>query len=377
MSRFDRYLLSHLLTLFGFFSLVLVAVYWVNRAVSLFDRLIGDGQSMLVFLEFTALTLPNVIRLVLPISAFAAAVYVTNRLTQDSELVVMQATGFSPFRLARPVVIFGMIVVVMSALLVNVVVPASRTALAERSAEIEANVTARFLREGSFLHPSPGVTLYIREVAPTGELRDVFISDARSPARRVTYSALRALALQSDTGPKILMYDGMAQTLTASDRTLAVTRFGDLTYDLGSFIRAGGRGRPGVEELPTRDLLFPTEARQVETAATRAQMLYEGHSRLGRPLLGLSAAMIGFSTLLVGAFSRFGLWRQVLGAVVLLVLVQFVDNLAATEGMRNERAWGLAYLAPAMGLALSVGLLWWSGRSRRLPAAAALPGDTA
>ncbi|MDE3027762.1 MAG: LptF/LptG family permease, partial [Paracoccaceae bacterium] len=88
MSRFDRYMLSQLMMLFGFFSLVLVAVYWVNRAVLLFNALIGDGQSMGIFLEFTALTLPNVIKIMLPVSAFAASVYVTNRLSTESELVV-------------------------------------------------------------------------------------------------------------------------------------------------------------------------------------------------------------------------------------------------------------------------------------------------
>jgi lipopolysaccharide export system permease protein len=108
LPRFDRYLLTQLLAVFGFFALVLVLVYWVNRAVGLFDQLIGDGQTALVFLEFSVLTLPNVIRVVLPIAAFAAAVFVANRLTQDSEMVVMQATGFSSFRLARPVLIFGL-----------------------------------------------------------------------------------------------------------------------------------------------------------------------------------------------------------------------------------------------------------------------------
>ena len=63
-------MLSQLLMLFGFFALILVSVYWVNRAVLLFDQLIADGQSAWVFLEFTALTLPNVIRLVLPMAAF-------------------------------------------------------------------------------------------------------------------------------------------------------------------------------------------------------------------------------------------------------------------------------------------------------------------
>lgn len=367
MSRFDRYLLSQLMALFGFFSLVLVAVYWVNRAVGLFDRLVGNGQSALVFLEFTALTLPNVIRLVLPISAFAAAVYATNRLTQDSELVVMQATGFSPFRLARPVLVFGLIVALMMLALMHLVVPASRQALAMRGAEIEANVTARFLRDGSFLHPSPGVTLYIREVSPSGEMFDVFLSDARAADRRVIYSALRAIAVQSDSGPRIVMYDGMAQTLTQADMSLAVTRFADLTHDLGGFIAASGRGRITIEELPTAELLAPTAARIAETGASRAAMLYEGHSRLARPLLAVAGPLIGFSTLLIGAFTRFGLWRQVLAAVVLLVLVQLIDNMAAAVALRDDRAWALAYLAPGLGLLLPVALLWWAGRPRRVP----------
>ena len=106
VQRFDRYMLSQLLVLFGFFALVLVAVYWVNRAVVLFDRLIADGHSAGIFLEFTVLSLPAVVALVLPMSAFAAAVYVTNRLSNDSELVVVRATGFSPWRLARPVLAF-------------------------------------------------------------------------------------------------------------------------------------------------------------------------------------------------------------------------------------------------------------------------------
>lgn len=142
MPRFDRYLLSQLTVFFGFFSLVLVSIYWVNRAVALFETLIGGGQSAGVFLEFTALTLPNVIRLVLPVSGFAAVVYAVNRLTSESELVVMQAMGLGPFRLARPVLIFGLGVAVLTGILTHILVPASRAQLANRQAEIAENITA-------------------------------------------------------------------------------------------------------------------------------------------------------------------------------------------------------------------------------------------
>ena len=74
MGKADRYILGQLMVLFGFFSLVLVSVYWINRAVVLFDTLIGSGHSTLVFLEFSVLSLPNVIRTSLPLAEFAAAV---------------------------------------------------------------------------------------------------------------------------------------------------------------------------------------------------------------------------------------------------------------------------------------------------------------
>ena len=366
MPRFDRYLLSQLLALFGFFSLVLVAVYWVNRAVGLFDQLIGDGQSAVVFLEFSMLTLPNVIRLVLPISAFAASVYVANRLMQESELVVMQATGFSAFRLARPVLYFGLIVAGMMMLLMHVLVPASRTALADRSAEISQNVTARFLKDGQFLHPGDGITLYIREVAATGELLDLFLADDRKPETRATYTARRALFVRAETGPKLLMFDGMVQVLTSETESLSITRFSDFTYDLAGLIATQTRSARSADEASTAELLAASPALIAETGESRAALVFEAHDRLAQPFLATAAALIGFASLLLGAFSRFGLWRQVLIAVVLLIVVQAISTVATSAGSTTQGGWVLAYAAPAVGLGIGTFALWWSQRPRRL-----------
>ncbi|MBP9952244.1 MAG: LPS export ABC transporter permease LptF [Cypionkella sp.] len=368
MSKFDRYLLSQLLAVFGFFSLVLVSVYWVNRAVGLFDQLIGDGQSALVFLQFSILTLPNVIRLVLPISAFAAAVYVANRLTQESELVVMQATGVSSFQLMRPVLYFGLIVALMMAILMHVLVPASRASLAARTAEISQNISSRFLKDGQFTHPSAGITLYIREVAPTGELLDLFLNDARNPVKSVSYTARQALFVRSDNGPKLIMLDGMVQTLDLKSRQLAVTRFGDFTYDLAGLIARQGPEPRKVEELTTSELFAATPALLEETGATRARFLSDAHSRFGQPLLATVAAMIGFATLLLGAFSRFGLWRQILASIGLLLVVQGISTVATAQSELSESGWVLAYLPGAVGAAITAAMLWYGQRERRRPA---------
>lgn len=365
MSRFDRYLLSLLLALFGFFALVLVSVYWVNQAVQLFEQIIADGQSALVFLELSALTLPNVVRLVLPIAGFAAAVYVTNRLTQDSELVVMQATGFSPWQLARPAAYFALCLAVMLSILTHVLVPQSRAELADRRAEIAANVTARFLVEGSFQHPAKGLTLYIRDIAANGELQDLYLSDLRDPAQRTTYTAERALILRADTGPKLLMFRGMAQSLRQDSQRLSVTRFEDFVFDIGALVPSSSRVRRDLRELSTPRLLRASPADQALTGAAPPALRAEAHARIAQPLMAGSFALIGFAALLTGGFSRFGTWRQIGLAVLALVAVQMLANLGDAAAERDARAWPMVYLPVLAGLALAAVLLWWAGRPRR------------
>jgi lipopolysaccharide export system permease protein len=355
--RFDRYLLAQLLTLFGFFALVLVLVYWVNRAVVLFDQLIANGQSAAVFLEFSLLSLPNVIRIVLPIAAFAGTVYVANRLTSESELVVVQATGFSPWRLIRPVLMFGVFVFGMGSVLAHVLVPISLTRLSERTAEISENMTARLLTEGQFLHPADGVTFYIREISPLGELRNVFLSDASDPEVSMTYTAREAILIRGVTAPTLVMIDGMVQRYTRDGRNLSVTRFEDFAFDLEGLVDTATTGRIRPQELSTATLLSASEETQVLTRASRSMLVAEAHERFGNTLNGLVAPVIGFATLLLGGFSRFGVWRQILGAIFALIVVQMLTRMGQDIVQSNSAAWPAAYIGPVFGMALSVVLL--------------------
>ena len=362
IGRFDRYILAQLVMLFGFFALVLVLVYWVNRAVILFDQLIANGQSAVVFLEFTALSLPNVIRVVLPIAAFAGSVYVTNRLMSESELVVVQATGFSPWRLMRPVLAFGVIVFLMSSILAHLLVPISQARLSDRSAEIAENMTARLLSEGRFLHPADGVTFYIREISSLGVLQNVFLSDARTPGRSITYTAREALLVRGENSPSLVMIDGMAQSFDEGSRRLSVTRFQDFAFDLDGLVDNVASGRRNASELPTTMLLNADQTALELTGSSRNSLIAEAHERFSDALNGLIAPLIGFAALMVGGYSRFGVWRQIIGAIVALILVQMVTQ-AGQGAVRNDALrWPLAYAGPLFGLGIGLLLLLISAR---------------
>lgn len=362
MSRYDRYVLSRLLLFFGFFALILVAVFWINRAVVLFDRLIGDGQSLLVFLEFSALALPNLIRMILPMAVFAAAVYVTNRMQGDSEITVMQATGTSPWRLARSPLVFGLLAALMMSMLTHLLLPASISQLSAREAEVAQSISARLLSEGTFLHPVAGVTFYIGRIDPDSTLNDIFLSDRRDSDQSVTYTAERAYLLRDGERANLVMVNGMAQLQDNHKHTLSTTRFSDFSYDISALLPSREPGARSIREVPTIELLTRGGDIARDEGFSPGKLAEELHLRFARALICVAVALIGFSTLMLGGFSRFGVWRQALLAFVLVILLEVLRGVVSGPVLADARLWPLVYLPTLAGLAIAALFLQLASR---------------
>lgn len=367
MGRYDRYILSQLIVLFGFFSLVLISVYWVNEAVDLFDSLIADGQNLSVFLEFTALSLPQIMLMVLPVAAFVATLYIFNRLIGDSEMVVLQTAGLSALRLLRPVMVFGLLVGLVIGALGNVLAPAARTQFIDRSQQVQDDLTGRFLREGQFLHPTDGLTVYIREISELGEFRDLFLQDRSDPRAETTYTATQALLVRSDTGPRLVMFDGLAQTLDAATGRLSTVRFEDFTYDIGALIEDGGYRSVDLRELPTWVLITADATVAEQLDQPLARLRFAGHERIARALFVIFPPIIAAACLMLGGFSRFGVWSQILLAVGLVIPLQMIWNAAETLAIRDADLQYLAYAQPLVAAAMSAILTWIAMRRKRQP----------
>ncbi|WP_293574160.1 LPS export ABC transporter permease LptF [Phaeobacter sp.] len=362
MSRYDRYVLSQYLLFFGFFALILVAVFWINRAVVLFDRLIGDGQSALVFFEFTALSLPNLIRMVLPVAAFAASVWVTNRLNNESELTVLRATGTSPWQMAKPALVFGLITAMMMSVLTHVLLPVSIATLDQRESEVARNVTAKLLSEGDFLHPARGVTFYIGRIDPDGTLNDVFLSDRRDPDQIVTYTGGKAYLVRDDSRTHLVMVDGMAQRIDTQTRQLSSTIFSDFSYDISSLASKAEAKTRNIRAIPSTELLFEMPQLVAAGPYSAGALAEELHLRFARAFVCVAVTLIGFASLMMGGFSRFGVWRQALLAFVLLIFVEGLRGVVSEPVLENANYWPLIYVPTLVGLAVGVLFLQLAAR---------------
>src|SRR5437660_8646959 len=107
MTSLDRYILRQCFTMMIFVTAALSAAVWLAQSLRLVDLIVNRGLSVALFLYLALLILPRFLDIVLPIGAFIAVLFVFNRLTSESELVVMRGAGMGPFTLARPVFVLA------------------------------------------------------------------------------------------------------------------------------------------------------------------------------------------------------------------------------------------------------------------------------
>ncbi len=199
----------------------------------------------------------------------------------------------------------------------------------------------------------------------------MFLSDGRSAGVRTTFTARLAFLVRSDGGPTLVMYDGMAQRLSTADRRLAVTRFDDFAYDIATLLGVPEPGPRRPNELSTPELFRAGPEALAGVDGNAARLLYEGHHRVAQALRAFAVPLFGFAVLLSGGFSRFGIWPQIVLAILGVIAFDAL-NTALVDLIRADAAlWPLAYLAPALLLLVAGGLLLWAaGRPLRRSAPA-------
>ena len=327
MSQINTYILRQLLVLFGFFALVLVLVYWINRAVTLFDELIANGQSAIVFLEFTSLTLPWMISIITPAAGFAAAVYVINRLSSDGELIILKNSGQSAQAISLPVWVFAILMATMNLVLSNILVPISQHQLHGRQLEVAENLTARLLTEGKFLTPSDGITFYLKEINFDGQLESVFLNDTSNGKTNLTYTASKAFLVKAENGPRLVLIDGLIQSFDNNTNQLTVTKFNDFVINIGELISPNVKKTKNITHYTSLEIATALFSGKALTNATMHEAVFTLNLRVSSPLLGIFAVLLAYAALSSGTFNRFGLWRQILIAVFCLISLKLVEGL--------------------------------------------------
>jgi lipopolysaccharide export system permease protein len=295
MASIDRYIFR---TVFGAFLLILfnlTAVIWITQILRQVDLITSQGQTILTFLRVTSLLIPILMLVIAPIASVIAICYTLIKLNGDSELVVMNASGISPRRIFRPVLLATVVVAIFVAYVAADLAPRSQRIMNREVMRVRTDVVSNIVRPGTFTPVERGLIFHIRERQSDSQFRGIFIDDTRDPEERSTIVAEYGQIVQRQDASFLVMRDGNVQRRKSKESDPTIVLFDQYAFDL-SRLTPAPQVNIGLREKYLVDLIFPAPDDPM-LKSSPGQFRVELHERLFAPLYPLAFSVIAFSIL--------------------------------------------------------------------------------
>ena len=324
---------------------VLTLMIWITQSLRQFDLLTTKGQSLLVFLAVTGLTVPSLIMVIAPIALFIAILYSLNKLNGDSELIVMTASGLSPTRLIRPFAVLTLAAALLVAAMSLYLNPWSFRSLRDLLTQVRADFLTRVVREGTFTTLDQGFIFHYRERGPSGELLGVFMQDRRDPQRTSTYLAEKGQTVEAGDNDFLILEKGSVQRQSSGARDPAMVAFDRYAIDLSQFSPDNDNSPYRPRERGTLDLLR-LDKQDPYVKQQAGKLRAELHDRFVNPIYALAFGMIAFAALGQARTTRQGRGVAIISAVLIVLAIRVAGFSASNFAARTPIAVPFVYLVP-------------------------------
>lgn len=297
MKTLSRYIFRELLVPFflglGVFTFILL----IARILKLVELVVNRGVPAWEIVKLFSYILPAFLEVTVPMALLLSILVGFGRLSSDSEIVAMKACGLSLYQLAKPVVVFTLMVYVLSLALAVWVRPWGNTLLRSGLYEMAKSRASVGLRERVFNSDFPNLVIYVDEVLPPGNsFRGVMISDMRDPSQPTTAFAHRGMLMNDESTSTLTLrlMDGQIEQAKSGAHTFNQTDFTlyDFNLDWGTALADLKPQQKDAKEMTL------TELRQsIADKAVRGEPSFEEqvemHRKFSIPFACLVFAAVG------------------------------------------------------------------------------------
>jgi lipopolysaccharide export system permease protein len=352
MGSIARYIFRTTTTAFIVVLVSLTALIWVTQALRSIDLLTNRGQSIFVFVGITGLVIPLLILVIAPVALFIAVAHTLNKLSNDSEIIVMNAAGMSPWMLFRAFVPVILLVCALVAATSTYFAPKGMRMLRDWLTQVNANVVSNIVQPGRFVTIVDGVTIHIAAREPNGQLRGVFLDDRRNAAEHLTVVADRG-DLVENNGTFLVLHNGTIQREESSQRDPTMVAFDRYAVDLAQFSRNISAVSYSIRERFLWQLMFPDASDRTATERRR-EYRAELFDRLMAPIYPLVFAIIVFAYLGAPRTTRESRAMSLAGAVAGIFIVRMIGFASTVLGVNNPPLLFVQYIVVAAAIAAGI-----------------------
>ena len=359
MSLIERYMLRRI-GLLAFAALaVTTGIALTTQVLLRVDLLASTGQSLTVIGILAIYLLPGMIAVALPFAVLIGILQTMRVMNQDSELVVLEASGSSITQRARPALVIGAIGSLICFALSVWIEPIASQNIRQLLAKASGDLLSTAIQSGAFKKVDDGLYIQIAEKLPNGGFGGIFVSDSRDPANQFTYIAKTGAILSEQGRTLLVVNDGQIQRKNTADGTVTFIKFATYSLDAGTFSAPDGFSLRG-KDRSTAYLLNP-DLNDAEFQRFPERLSRELHRRFSDPLYAFALAIIAVFVTASASSHRQGAAAALTSAAILGFAVRTIGFvLSGNTGL------SLASILTVYGFPLAViclfGWLLFTGR---------------
>ncbi|MBE0596518.1 MAG: LPS export ABC transporter permease LptF [Desulfuromonadales bacterium] len=296
--RIHRYLLQETAIPAGLGLLIFTFVLFMGRILKLAEMVINKGVPLAEIGRLFALLLPAFLVITIPLAFLLGVLLGFSRLSADSEIVALKASGFSLYGMLKPVLALGLVASLATAFLTLYAEPAGNAAFRQQVFQIAASRANIGILPRVFNDEFTGLVIYANDVDErSSRMQGVMISDERVGS---TPSVILAQSGRIISDAEALTLTLRLENGTIHRRPLEAARESyqqvdfriyDVNLHLGQQATAQEQRPKKAKEMLTGELLGRLGT--VDEAGERRALQIELHQRLTLPLAPLLFALVG------------------------------------------------------------------------------------
>ncbi|MGA9530035.1 MAG: LptF/LptG family permease [Terriglobales bacterium] len=360
-----RYILGEIVSHALIGAAVFTFILFTRDLGRILELVVRNSAPLPSVAEIFFYTIPVALTYTIPMGVLVGILIGLSRLSADSEVTAMRASGLSVWSFLRVSSIFVIVAWVLALANSVYIAPMSMASLGQLQNRLESSQASFEVQPRVFYEGFPKIVLYVQDVKAMagGALwKGVFLADLSDPASpRITLAKQGLLVSQSASTLDLHLTDGStheSDPKNPDQYQISTFHVTDIPIQVPASQNHQQSESASLNEMSVAQLI---QGSRTGDANSRRWALIEFHRRLALPTACLVLAMVGVP---LGLSSKKGGKSSGFVLTILLVFLYYSVSLIGVSLARQSRLspWAGVWMADAFFLLGGAFLLWQSER---------------
>jgi lipopolysaccharide export system permease protein len=287
------YLATEMLGPFFASFLIMNCVFFLVKLIPFLNFVLELDIGLADFIRLFCYLFPNIFLYSIPMAAMLGITIGFARLSSDSEILALKASGISIYQILPPVIIVAALIALLTSFVSIKLIPSSAVAMKQLSYQLLREKISKGLKEHMFTEALGDVVVYVDRIdKTTGEWTKVWVSDMRGVDNPIVTMA--------STGKMASSLETMMVSIVLGDGSLhkpgndnaQIVQFDQYQINIPLQLPETKATRLKNNALTMKELQLETQQAENDDLRSR-KVLIEYHKRLVLPVGCLMISLLG------------------------------------------------------------------------------------